>query len=79
MLIFFFDNKDVIHYEHVPEDQTVNATFYGQVLDCLCKSIARMRPEMWRDRKFFLLHDNARPHAAAIVQQFLGKRQMAHN
>ncbi len=29
---------------------------------------------MWRDQKFFLLHDNARPHSAAIVELFLAKK-----
>ncbi len=81
MLILFFDSKGVIHHEYVPEGQTVNAAFYIQVLDCLCKRIARVRPEMWRDRKFFLLHNKARPHTAVIVQQFLtkkGKAQLSH-
>ncbi len=76
MLILFFDNKGVIQHKYVPEGQTVNARFYVQVLDCLWKRIARVRPEMWKDRKFFLL-DNACPHTAAIVQQFLFKKGMA--
>ncbi len=46
MLSFFFDSKGVIHHEYVPEGQTVNATFYVQVLDHLCKRIAHVRPEM---------------------------------
>ncbi len=36
---------------------------------------------MWRDRKFFLLHDNVCPYTTAIVQQFLAKKgvaQMSH-
>ncbi len=36
---------------------------------------------MWRDQKFFLLHDNACPHTVMIVQQFLAKKgvaQMSH-
>ncbi len=60
---------------------TVNALFYIQVLDRLCKCIAHMRPEVWRDRKFFLLHDNVHPHTATIVQQFLVKKgvvQLSH-
>ncbi len=73
MLILFFDSKVVIHHKYVSEGQTVNVTFYIQVLDCLCKRIACVRPEMWRDRKFFLLHDNACPRTAAIVQQLLAK------
>ncbi len=77
MLIWFFDCKGVIHHEYVPESQTVNATFYVQVLDHLCKCIARVRPEMWKDQKFFLLHDNVRSHTAAIVEQFLAKKGVA--
>ncbi len=49
MLILFFDSKGVIHCEYVPEGQTVNATFYIQVLNNLCRYIAYVRPEMWRD------------------------------
>ncbi len=56
MLILFFDSKGVIHHEYVPEGQTVNAIFYVQVLDRLCKHMACVSPELWRDRKFFLLH-----------------------
>ncbi len=77
MLILFFDSKGVIHHEYVFEDQTVNATFYVHVSDRLCKRIARVRLVMWGDRKFFLLHDNACPHTAAIVRQFLAKKGMA--
>ncbi len=77
LLILFFDSKGVIHHEYVPEGQTVNSTFYVQVLDGLCKHIARVRPEIRRDRKFFLLHDNAHPHTAAIIQQFLTKKRVA--
>ncbi len=36
-----------------------------------------MTPEMWRDRKFFLLYDNARPHIAVIIQQLLAKKGVA--
>ncbi len=54
MLILFFESKGVIHHEYLPEGQTVNATFYVQILDNLCKCFASMRPEMWRDwRSFF--------------------------
>ncbi len=76
MLILFFDNKGVIHHEYV-EGQTVIATFCVLVMDYL----SRVRPEMWRDRKFFLLHDNAHRHTAAIIQQFLAKKgveQLSH-
>ncbi len=77
MLILFSDSKGVIHHEYVPKGHTVNATFHIRVLDRLCKRIAHVRPEMWRDRKFFLLHNNAHPHTAAIAQQFLAKKGVA--
>ncbi len=77
MLILFFDSKGIIHHKYVPEGQIVNATFYIQVLDHLCKRIACVRPEMWKDRKFFLLHDNACPATTAIIQQFWAKKGVA--
>ncbi len=79
MLILFFDSKGVIHHEYVSGDQTVKATFYIQVLGYLCKLIVRVRPEIWRDWKFFLLHDNAHSHTAAIVPQFLTKKGVAQS
>ncbi len=32
---------------------------------------------MWRNRKFFLLQDNVHLHTAAIVHQFLAKKEVA--
>ncbi len=74
------DDADFLFWQqkcNSPEGQTVNATFYIQVLDYLCKRIASVRPEIWRDRKFFLLHDNGYPHTAAIVQQFFDQKGVA--
>ncbi len=34
ILILFFDSKGVIHHAYVTVGQTVNDTFYIQVLDC---------------------------------------------
>ncbi len=79
MLISFFDSKGVIHREYVLEGQPVNAIFYVQVLDHLCKRITRLRSEMWKDWKFFLLHDNTHLYTVAIVQQFLAKRGVAQS
>ncbi len=52
--------------------------FYVKVLDRLCKRIDCVRPEMWRDRRIFLLHY---PHTATIVQQFFAQKgvtQLSH-
>ncbi len=32
-MLIFFDNKGVIYHDCAPEDQTVNVTFYVQILD----------------------------------------------
>lgn len=32
-------------------------------------------PELWKDRNFFLLHNNARPHTATVVHKFLTKKR----
>ncbi len=77
MLILFFDSKGVIHQKYVPEGKTVSATLYVQVFDSLCKRIARVRPEIRRDWKFLLLHNNALLHTTTIVQQFLAKKGVA--
>ncbi len=78
MLILFFDSKGVIHHKYV-HGQIANATFYVQVLDHLCKRIVCVRPEIWRDWKFIILHDNAHLHTTAIVLQFLIKKKEWHS
>jgi len=56
-----------VHKNFVPQGTTVNGVFYKNVLDHLCKRIARVRLNMWKD---FLLHDNVPAHTAAINTQF---------
>jgi hypothetical protein len=34
-------------------------------------------PEKWRRNDWILHHDNARPHTAYVVQEFLAKNKMA--
>ncbi len=46
MLILFFGSKGVIQHEYVPEGEIVNVMFFIQVLERLCKRIARVWPEM---------------------------------
>jgi hypothetical protein len=74
MLIVFFDSQGIIYKEFVPPESTVDAEFHKYVLNRFCKRIARVRPVLWKDRSFFLLHDNAPAHTAAIITQFLAKK-----
>ena len=77
MLIVFFDAEGVIHREFVPEGQKVNAEFYVGVLDGLLKRIRRVRMVKFQSNEWFLLHDNAPSHNAAIVKKLLANRNVA--
>jgi hypothetical protein len=43
---FFFGHQGVVHKEFVPSGQTVNQTFYREVLDELRRRVLRVRPEI---------------------------------
>ena len=38
----FFDSQEIVHRESVPPEQTVNQTFYREVLERLWKRVARV-------------------------------------
>ena len=73
----FFDAEGVTHREFVPEGQKVNAEFYLGVLDQPLKRIRRVRTAKFQFSEWFLLHDNASSHNAAIVKKFLANRNVA--
>jgi histone-lysine N-methyltransferase SETMAR len=76
LIIAFFDSNGMIDQEFVPEGQTVNAEFYEAVLKRLLLRMQRVRPQMYRSGKWSLLHDNARPHTAIRVRNFLAQRRV---
>jgi hypothetical protein len=63
-----------VHKEFIPEGKRVNAEFYKGVMDCLLKRIQRVCPAAFCSQDFFLLHDNAPAHKAAIVCQFFTQK-----
>ena len=69
MLICFFDSQRIVHKEYVPPGQTVNQTFYWEVLVRLRKRVARVRPGI--ARTYMLHHDNAPCHTAVSINEFL--------
>ena len=44
MLIIFFDCEGVVHYEFAPRGQTINKTYYVEVLKRLRDAVRRQRP-----------------------------------
>jgi hypothetical protein len=75
MLIVFFI-RGVIHHEFVPQGQTVNATFYVEVLKHLREHVRCVRLELWAEKNWILHHDNAPPHSMLIVYEFFAKNDM---
>ncbi|KAL4084659.1 hypothetical protein QTP88_027586 [Uroleucon formosanum] len=69
MLIVFFHNEGLVHWEFVPNGQTVNSSFYIDVLKRLRDSIRRKRQRKW-ENGWFLHHDNAPCHSSFAVRQF---------
>ncbi|KAJ8888851.1 hypothetical protein PR048_008345 [Dryococelus australis] len=70
-----FYNDGIIDKEFVPAGQTVNASFYEQLLKLLLKRNRRVRPELHGTGKWMLLRDNAPAHCAIRVQ-FLAQRSL---
>jgi len=46
--LFFFYSQGIVHKEFVPPGQTVNQTFYREVLERLRKTVASVRPGIAR-------------------------------
>ena len=76
MLICFLNIKGLVHFEFVPQGQTVNQQFYLEVLKRLCGAVRRKRPKLWWSGEWLLHHDNAPAHKALSVRQFLTKHGM---
>jgi len=74
MLITFFDCHGIIHKEFLPEGTTLNAARYIEILTRFMKRLRRVRPQYARPGSWFFVHDNARPHTANIVKQFLATK-----
>ncbi len=74
MLIAFFDKKGMI-YEHIVSTTkprtNVTKEYYVGVLRTLRKHIQWKRPEITKN--FILHHDNAKPHTARFMQEFLAE------
>jgi len=70
----FFNSKGIVHKEFVPPGQTVNQTFYLQVLERLRNRVKRVRGEI--ADKWFLYHDNAPSHTSFAVRKFLAQNKI---
>ena len=73
MFICFFESQGIVHKEFVPPGQTVNQTFYREVLERLRKRVARVRPGIARA---WMLHHNAPCPTAVSIHEFLAEKRI---
>jgi len=73
---FFFDIIGIVHYEFVPNGQTVNQVYYLKVLERLREKVRQKRPEIFANNSRILHHDNAPAHTALSVREFLATKQI---
>ncbi len=71
----------MVFSEYLPPRETVDADYYCGILRRLKEDIWRKHPTLWEMgdngwRKFFLHHDNAPPHTAAITLALIGSSSM---
>ena len=72
----FFYTSGVVHHKHLPEDSTVNQTYYIEVLKRLRDAVRRKRSELWRSGDWFFHHDNTPAHSALRTREFLPKHSI---
>jgi len=76
MLLTFFDIRGIVHYEFVPNGQTVNQVYYLEVLERLREKVTRKRPKLFANNSLILHHDNASAHMALSVREFFATKQI---
>lgn len=72
MLCIWWDMKGVVYYELLQSGETINGDVYRRQLIRLKRAIEENRPEyVNRHNKLIFHHDNARPHIAKPVKNYL--------
>jgi hypothetical protein len=74
MLITVFDINGTVHFEFIPQGQTVNQAYYVEILKQLHEAVHIKRPELWPNN-CILYHDNAPAHRA-LSSSFWPKNQL---
>ena len=66
MLLLFFDAHRMILQHWVPCGQTVNGDYYAHIVKTHLRGAMRKKRLDLLKKQWFLLHDNAQPHIAAV-------------
>ncbi|UYV66807.1 hypothetical protein LAZ67_4002921 [Cordylochernes scorpioides] len=73
LLATFFYINGLVHHEFIPFGRTINQEVYLGIMRRLREAVRLKRPERWQNNDWILHVDNARPHTAHVVLQFLAK------
>ena len=72
MFCIWWDQKGVLYYELLKPGETINGERYRTQLIRLKRAMAENRPEYATKHEAIILHhDNARPHVAILVKNYL--------
>jgi hypothetical protein len=71
MLSIFFRINGIVHFEFIPQGQTVSQAYYVEILKRLHESVCRKRP-LLGPKRWILHYDNTPAHKGA-VKQFLAQ------
>ncbi len=58
----FFDTQGIILCEFLPQREKIDAARYIKTLAALKQKIRQKHPQLWKDRNFWIHHDNASVH-----------------
>jgi len=75
MLITFFDITGIVHFEFIPQGQTVNQAHNVEILKRSREALIIKRPELWPS-DWILHHDSAPAHRVFPVKQFLVQKSI---
>lgn len=68
MLCVWWNFEGIIHFEVLPEGQTITAELYSAQLDRMYQQLAIKYPALVNRKRVLLQQDNARPHTARVTQ-----------
>jgi len=71
MLCIWWNQLGVVYYELLKPNETITGALYRTQLMRLSRALKEKRVHYSRHDKIILLHDNARPHVAALVKTYL--------
>ncbi len=60
--------------EWVPKGQTINQTYYLNVLTTLWEQVHKKQPELWKNNLWVLHQDNTPAHNTLFVKRYLATR-----